>query len=276
MNLSNKKYVLININKFRRLKKDKLKSNNSLNQRNKYSISSIINNNIEIDRDKLNLENINYLEKDFMNKKIMKAGNSISVNHNFSNKEIYNPLIINQDSLFGNQLIRNYNKIRNIQINIFEQEISMKKLLKKKKNSFSEEKYEVIKDDKSSTKYNKSKILNIIRTQTKSNFNNKYKLMFKSCNKKKRNFIQNYFSLIKKDLKDDYEKMNSTSRKIYSKKNKMQFNDTIFKTREKKTINKDFLNYINNSIIKKEKKKILFIPILNSNPKIKKEVKQNI
>ena len=174
MNLSNKKYVLININKFRRLKKDKLKSNNSLNQRNKYSISSIINNNIEIDRDKLNLENINYLEKDFMNKKIMKAGNSISVNHNFSNKEIYNPLIINQDSLFGNQLIRNYNKIRNIQINIFEQEISMKKLLKKKKNSFSEEKYEVIKDDKSSTKYNKSKILNIIRTQTKSNFNNKY------------------------------------------------------------------------------------------------------
>ena len=35
MNLSNKKYVLININKFRRLKKDKLKSNNSLNQRNK-------------------------------------------------------------------------------------------------------------------------------------------------------------------------------------------------------------------------------------------------
>ena len=79
MNLSNKKYVLININKFRRLKKDKLKSNNSLNQRNKYSISSIINNNIEIDRDKLNLENINCLEKDFMNKKIMKAGNSISI-----------------------------------------------------------------------------------------------------------------------------------------------------------------------------------------------------
>ena len=104
----------------------------------------------------------------------------------------------------------------------------MKNLLTTKNNKFFENKYQVIKDDENDTIHNKNKILHIIRTQTKSNFNNKYRLMFKSSNMKKRNLIQNYFSLLKQDIKFDYEPINSTSRKLHRRKQYRQ-RQTIYK-----------------------------------------------
>ena len=271
MNLISKRIILSNPNKLKRFNEEILKPNKTSRQKSEISLSNIQNMNYEEDKDndKINLENINYIEKNIFNKKSMKRQSSsfIENHHNISNRKHYYPILINKGNLFGNKLIRNINKIKNIQISIFEQEISMINLLKVKKNKYMENKYQVIKDDQKNTINNKNKILDIIRTQTKSNFNNKYRLKFKSSNKKKRNLIQNYFSLIKRDLKYENKPINSSGRKLYSVKNNTHHPELSFKKNLKKKIDKDILNKINYSQINNIKKKVIFIPILKSSLK---------
>ena len=263
MSFFNKKIILKNPIRYTKFKNELLKGNTSTHQKNELSLSNINYQNNEPDRDKITLENINYLKRDIFKKKSLFKQNSFySKKNNYSKKELNHPLLINKDNLFGNKLIRNLNKIKNIQINIFEQEISMKKLLTTKRMKMIENKYQVIKDDKNNIN-NKNKILNIIRTQTKSNFNNKYRLMFKSSNKKKRNVIQNYFSLIKRDIKYNYDQINSTRRNNYSKD--INYPELSFRSKSKLKINKDILNNINYSHITEKKEKLIFIPILNPN-----------
>ena len=263
MSFFNKKIILKNPTRYTKFKNELLKGNKSTHKKNELSLSNINYQNNEPDRDKITLENINYLKRDIFKKKSLFKQNSFySKKNNYSKKELNHPLLINKDNLFGNKLIRNLNKIKNIQINIFEQEISMKKLLTTKRMKMIENKYQVIKDDKNNIN-NKNKILNIIRTQTKSNFNNKYRLMFKSSNKKKRNVIQNYFSLIKRDIKYNYDQINSTRRNNYSKD--INYPELSFRSKSKLKINKDILNNINYSHITEKKKKLIFIPILNHN-----------
>ena len=277
MNLIGKPILLRNPTKFQRFQEEILKTNKSTKQKSELSLSNLLTKNDDQDKDKINFENLNEIEKKIFNRKSLITQNNtfISSKHNIPSKKIDYPLIMNKDNLFRNKLIRNFNKIKNIHISIFEQEISMKNLLKTtKKNKFMENKYQVIQDDRNNTINNKNKILNIIRTQTKSNFNNKYKLMFKSANKKKRNVIQNYFSLIKRDLKNDNGPINSADRKIYVFRNN-NFPELSFRTNHKKKIKKDTLNNINNSQITDKKRKLIFIPILHPNIKGKEHSKEN-
>ena len=269
-NFKNQKKIL-------KIKEELLNYDKKREQKKKLSLSNITFNNNAPDKDKINLENISYLEKDIFNKNASKT-QSNSLYSKFNNsyiKKLCNPLLKNKNYIFGNKLIRNYNK-KDIQINIFEQEISMKNLLKEQNNKFLDNKYEVIKDEKDDTINNKNKILNIIRIQTKSNFNNKYRVMFKSSNKKKRNLIENYFSLIKKDLKYNYEPINLTSRKLCI--NKIDnFPELSYRLSQKKKISKDILKKINNinitHIRNKEKNTKIFIPILNTRMKEDSKIK---
>ena len=266
-----------NQTKLLKIKEELLNYDKKREQKKKLSLSNITFNNNAPDKDKINLENISYLEKDIFNKNASKT-QSNSLYSKFNNsyiKKLCNPLLKNKNYIFGNKLIRNYNK-KDIQINIFEQEISMKNLLKEQNNKFLDNKYEVIKDEKDDTINNKNKILNIIRIQTKSNFNNKYRVMFKSSNKKKRNLIENYFSLIKKDLKYNYEPINLTSRKLCI--NKIDnFPELSYRLSQKKKISKDILKKINNinitHIRNKEKNTKIFIPILNTRMKEDSKIK---
>jgi len=266
-----------NQTKLLKIKEELLNYDKKREQKKKLSLSNITFNNNDPDKDKINLENISYLEKDIFNKNASKT-QSNSLYSKFNNsyiKKLCNPLLKNKNYIFGNKLIRNYNK-KDIQINIFEQEISMKNLLKEQNNKFLDNKYEVIKDEKDDTINNKNKILNIIRIQTKSNFNNKYRVMFKSSNKKKRNLIENYFSLIKKDLKYNYEPINLTSRKLCI--NKIDnFPELSYRLSQKKKISKDILKKINNinitHIRNKEKNTKIFIPILNTRMKEDSKIK---
>ena len=273
MKFINKKIILSNPTRLFRFKEEILKCNKN-QQKNELSLSNINQNNNVLDKDKINLENINYLEKSIFNKKSLKTKDNYLNSQflNVSHRNILHPLPKNINNLFANKLIRNFNKMNDIQINIYDQEISMKNLLTTKNNKFFENKYQVIKDDKNDTIHNKNKILHIIRTQTKSNFNNKYRLMFKSSNMKKRNLIQNYFSLLKQDIKFDYEPINSTSRKLHLSKNG-KFPELEYKQKQKKKISKDLLNNINHSHISKRKKKMIFIPILNFKTKEDSKIK---
>ena len=275
MNLIGKKMILKSPTRFQRFQEEILKTNKSTKQKSELSLSNLLTKNDDQDKDKINFENLNEIEKKIFNRKslITQNNTSISSKHNISSKKIDYPLIMNKDNLFRNKLIRNFNKIKNIHISIFEQEISMKNLLKTtKKNKFMENKYQVIQDERNNTIYDKNKILNIIRTQTKSNFNNKYRLMFKSSNKKKRNDIQNYFSLIKKDMKFDYEPIIATNRKVYTfKENNIP--EFRFKKKEKIKINRDIFRKKNFSNLINNKKKLIFIPILNPNKRRKEDSK---
>ena len=275
MDLLDKSNIIKNPTKLLKIKEDLLIYNKKRKKKKELSLSNIDNNNEEFDKDKINLENINYLDKVIFNKKTSQT-QSNSFHSKFNNsyiKKVYNPLLINKNNIFANKLIRNFNK-KEIQINIFQQEISMKKLLTANNYKNLDIKYEVIKDEKNDTINNKNKILNIIRTQTKSNFNNKYRVKFKSSNKKKRNLIQNYFSLIKKDLKYNYEPNNLTNRKLYITK-KSNFAELSYRLSQKKKVSKDILNKLNNNnntnLINSIKKKKIFIPLINS--KLKEDSK---
>ena len=169
MNLIGKPILLRNPTKFQRFQEEILKTNKSTKQKSELSLSNLLTKNDDQDKDKINFENLNEIEKKIFNRKSLITQNNtfISSKHNIPSKKIDYPLIMNKDNLFRNKLIRNFNKIKNIHISIFEQEISMKNLLKTtKKNKFMENKYQVIQDDRNNTINNKNKILNIIRTQT--------------------------------------------------------------------------------------------------------------
>ena len=279
MDLTTKKFKISHPTKLKKFKEEILKKIRETKQKSELSLlnlSEIPYKNNNHDKDKISLEYINYTNRDIFNKKFLRtqSGSFFSKFPNISNKKINSRILINKDNLFANKLIRNYKKIKEIQINIFEQDISKNNLLMAKKNTFMENKYQIIQDDKNDVNPNnsKSKILKIIRTQTRSNFNNKYRLMFKSSNKKKRNDIQNYFSLIKKDMKFDYEPIIATNRKVYSFKEK-KAQEFSFRKRQKIKINRDIFRKNNFSNLINNKKKLIFIPILNPNQRRKEDSK---
>ena len=283
MDLTTKKFKISHPTKLKKFKEEILKKIRETKQKSELSLlnlSEIPYKNNNHDKDKISLEYLNYIDRDIFNKKFLRtqSGSFFSKFPNISNKKINSRILINKDNLFANKLIRNYKKIKEIQINIFEQDISKNNLLMAKKNTFMENKYQIIQDDKNDFDTNnssKNKILKIIRTQTRSNFNNKYKLLFKSSDKKKRNDIQNYFSLIKKDMKFDYEPIIATNRKVYTfkEKNAQEFS---FRKRQKIKINRDIFQRNNISDIMNKKNKLIFMPILNENKRRKEDSKIKI
>jgi len=181
------------------------------------------------DKDKMNIENSNLFsycyKPNFNNKKKYKSIPTKKTNKYYKAKDFLEQSVNtfnNTELLFKNKFIRNKNKHQFIQINSIGPEIPLNNLLKAKDNEYKSQ-YQIIKDNKHCNRFDKNKILNILNFQTKSNFNNKYKLIFKSSDIKKRNLIKNYFSLIKKNLKEEFKTV-ETPKKNYYKKNETKIN----------------------------------------------------
>ena len=250
---------------------------NKRNSRNN-NVSSLfkqINKTFQKDKDKMNIENSNLFSyfyrpnfENIYNKKKYKSIPNKTINKFYKAKDFLDQSINtfnNTQLLFRNKFIRNKNKNQYIYINSIGPEIPLNNLLKDKGNEY-KTKYQIIKDNKHSNRFDKNKILNILKFQTKSNFNNKYKLIFKSSDIKKRNLIKNYFSLIKKNLKEEYKTVKTPQKNLYKKN----------ETNANMNINRDFdLFYnINKTCISnykfKSKRLLRTIPIL-INSKFKKE-----
>jgi len=250
---------------------------NKRNSRNN-NVSSLfkqINKTFQKDKDKMNIENSNLFSyfykpnfENIYNKKKYKSIPNKTINKFYKAKDFLDQSINtfnNTQLLFRNKFIRNKNKNQYIYINSIGPEIPLNNLLKAKGNEY-KTKYQIIKDNKHSNRFDKNKILNILKFQTKSNFNNKYKLIFKSSDIKKRNLIKNYFSLIKKNLKEEYKTVETPQKNLYKKN----------ETNANMNINRDFdLFYnINKTCISnykfKSKRLLRTIPIL-INSKFKKE-----
>jgi len=267
---NNKLCFILNMNTF--YKENLIKSNSKLRNNDKTYLDNYNNNLYETyislsttnvynfntkakdkykDKDKINLEKTKLFSKfDKLYSKNKTNKEYINFNYNSFNFKKYNNIkeklhpIINEfnnnnEFIFKNKFIRDKNKNKkiNIQINIIGHEVSMNNILKSKKNKNT---YHIIKDNINNNNNNinnKNKILNVLRIQTKSNFNNKYKLIFKSSNKKNRNLIQNYFSLIKKELRKDFESLSSEKIKNNTKKkvirNRVELFNNISKTKIK-------------------------------------------
>ena len=250
---------------------------NKRNSRNN-KVSSLfkqINKSFQKDKDKMNIENSNLFSyfykpnfENIYNKKKYKSIPNKTINKFYKAKDFLEQSINtfkNTELLFRNKFIRNKNKNQYIYINSIGPEIPMNNLLKVKDNEY-KTKYQIIKDNNHSNRFDKNKILNIINFQTKSNFNNKYKLIFKSSDNKKRNLIKNYFSLIKKNLKEEYKTFETPKKNLYNKD----------ETNINMNINRDFdlffninKTYISNYKFK-SKRLLRTIPIL-FNSKFKKE-----
>ena len=243
-------------------------TNNIYFHSNHASPSSIkINKLFSKDKDKINLENIklfsNYNKNLFNNKKkyLNIKNNSFNLkkynNRNKANTHPFINILNKKELLFKNKLIRDKNKTQIAQINIIGYDIAANNLINKYV-------YSVIKDNRNNNFYDKNQILNVLRTQTKSNFNNKYKLCFKSPNTKKRNLVQNYFAFIKKDLKKDFGNMSSFTPRCYN-------NNIIYNTNKKNRIERMCKDSSKTYL---SERKIISIPILikskNKN-KIKEE-----
>jgi hypothetical protein len=250
---------------------------NKRNSRNN-KVSSLfkqINKSFQKDKDKMNIENSNLFSyfykpnfENIYNKKKYKSIPNKTINKFYKAKDFLDQSINtfkNTELLFRNKFIRNKNKNQYIYINSIGPEIPLNNLLKVKDNEY-KTKYQIIKDNNHSNRFDKNKILDILKFQTKSNFNNKYKLIFKSSDNKKRNLIKNYFSLIKKNLKEEYKAVETPKKNLDKKK----------ETNINMNINRDFdLFYnINKTCISnykfKSKRLLRTIPIL-INSKFKKE-----
>jgi hypothetical protein len=178
------------------------------------------------DKDKMNLENSNLFSyfhkpnyKYFYDRKKFKSIPNKKINKCIKSKDFLEQSINsfnNTELLFKNKFIRDNNKNQFIQINSIGPEITIHNLLKAKDNDY-KSKYQIIKDNNYSHRFDKNKILYILKTQTQSNFNNKYKLIFQSSNINKRNSIRKYFSLIKKNLKEEFKTVETPTNNIYQK-----------------------------------------------------------
>jgi hypothetical protein len=239
------------------------------------SLFKQINITFQKDKDKMNIENSNLFSycykpnfENIYNIKKYKSIPNKTINKFYKAKDFFEQSINsfnNTELLFRNKFIRNKNKNQYIQINSIGPEIPLNNLLKAKDNEY-KSKYQIIKDNNHSNKFDKNKILDILKFQTKSNFNNKYKLIFKSSDIKKRNLIKDYFSLIKKNLKEEYKAVETPKKNLDKKK----------ETNINMNINRDFdLFYnINKTCISnykfKSKRFFRTIPII-INSKFKKE-----
>ena len=218
------------------------------------------------DKDKINLENIklfsSYNKNLFNNKKkcLNIKNNSLILkkynNRNKGNSQPFINILNNNELLFKNKFIRDKNKSQIAQINIIGYDISANNLI----NKYA---YSIIKDNRNNCFYDKNKILNALKTQTKSNFNNKYRLIFKSPNTKKRNLIQNYFAFIKKDLKKDFGNISSFTPRSY--------NNIIYNTNKNNRMEKISKDSSRTYI---SERKIVSIPILIKSKNKNKEQKK--
>ena len=267
-NLNKKKKIYLGDD----FKSSKLNANNKPTFVKGYSSSSFTNILFTKDKDKINIENTTLFykfNKLLFNKKVFdkKIKFDINLKNNIINKDnsIGSINLFNNYELFKNKLIRQSNKIQSMQINVNEQEISMNNLLNAKKYKY----FNNIVIDGNNKNFDKNKIFNLLKIQTKSNFNNKYNLLFKSSNIKKRKIIQNYFSMIKKrDIGNCQNtsflsnmncevKPNSCNNKKLNKKISGYFNVKFNeKTKRKKPL------YKPNNI---DKKKIEFMRIKSTN-----------
>ena len=179
------------------------------------------------DKDKMNIENSNlfsYFHKSnykyFSDKRKYKSIPNKKITNCYKSKDFLEQSInslSNNELLFKNKFIRDNNKNQYIQINSIGPEITINNLLKAKDNIY-KSKYQIIKDNNYSDRFDKNKILKILKFQTQSNFNNKYKLIFKSSDINKRNSIRKYFSLIKKNLKEEFKTVETPTKNLYQKK----------------------------------------------------------
>ena len=207
------------------IKRNKRNSRNSRNN-NVSSLFKQINITFQKDKDKMNIENSNLFSyfykpnfENIYNKKKNKSIPNKTINKFYKSKDFFEQSINSfnkTELLFKNKFIRNKNKNQYIQINSIGPEIPLNNLLKDKDNEY-KSKYNIIKDNNHSNKFDKNKILDILNFQTKSNFNNKYKLIFKSSDIKKRNLIRNYFSLIKSNLKEEFKTLDTPKKNSYNK-----------------------------------------------------------
>ena len=230
------------------------------------------------DKDKMNIENSNlfsYFHKPnyryFIDQKKYKSIPNKKINKFSKSKDFLEQSINsfnNTELLFKNKFIRDNNKNQFIQINSIGPEIPINNILKAINNDY-KSKYQIIKDNNYSDRLDKNKILNILKTQTQSNFNNKYKLIFKSSDINKRNSIRKYFSLIKKNLKEEFKTVETPTENIYQK-NEININKDI--SLLKKNINKLSIKPTHTSHYKFKSKQILrTIPII-INSKFKERI----
>ena len=234
------------------------------------SLFKKINKTFQKDKDKMNIESSNLFSyfhkpnyKYFYDNIRYKSIPNKKINKCYKSKDFLEQPINSLNStelLFKNKFIRENNKNQYIQINSIGPEIPINNLLKAKDNEY-KSKYQIVKDNNYNDRFDKDKILNILKTQTQSNFNNKYKLIFKSSDINKRNSIRRYFSLIKKNLKKEFKTVETPSKNIYQK-NEININKDI--SLFKKAINKTHTSHY-----KLKSNKILrTIPVI-INPKIK-------
>ena len=234
------------------------------------SLFKKINKTFQKDKDKINIESSNLFSyfhkpnyKYFYDNIRYKSIPNKKINKCYKSKDFLEQPINSLNStelLFKNKFIRENNKNQYIQINSIGPEIPINNLLKAKDNEY-KSKYQIVKDNNYNDRFDKDKILNILKTQTQSNFNNKYKLIFKSSDINKRNSIRKYFSLIKKNLKKEFKTVETPSKNIYQK-NEININKDI--SLFKKAINKTHTSHY-----KLKSNKILrTIPVI-INPKIK-------
>ena len=234
------------------------------------SLFKKINKTFQKDKDKMNIESSNLFSyfhkpnyKYFYDNIRYKSIPNKKINKCYKSKDFLEQPINSLNStelLFKNKFIRENNKNQYIQINSIGPEIPINNLLKAKDNEY-KSKYQIVKDNNYNDRFDKDKILNILKTQTQSNFNNKYKLIFKSSDINKRNSIRKYFSLIKKNLKKEFKTVETPSKNIYQK-NEININKDI-------SLFKKAINKTRTSHYKLKSNKILrTIPVI-INPKIK-------
>ena len=124
--------------------------------------------------------------------------NNETISYNF--EKIANKYCKN---LFKNKYIRECSqKLLFNQVNITDYNLTCNlSNLGRRNKTYKKNKNSVIIDDSKINNFcnEKNIILNVLETQSKSNFNNKYKIIYRSANSKKRESIQKYFSNIKKN-----------------------------------------------------------------------------
>ena len=257
------------------IKKDKLDDSYSSNSPVHFRLPTRNNKN------KVSLNNINILS--FYDKKFPQVNNPIKIKHNefipirkyllttensnlINNKNIFCNLekLTNNHckSLFENKYIRECSqKLIFNQVNITDYNLNYISRFGKRNSSFLKNKNSVIIDDSKINNFcnEKNIILNVMETQSQSNFNNKYKIIYKSADSKKRENIQKYFSNIKKTNNLDLPKQNFKNYKL-----PMDIKNLVLLKKIKRRNTEDTLQKIKYNLkSNKAKKNKLFIPILS-------------
>ena len=232
------------------------------------------------DKDKIRLNNVNLLS--YHNKNLHQIYSPVKIKRN----EVYSirKFIINVDNpnlrnnnnifynlekltnkycnnLFKNKYIRECSqKLLSNQVNITDYNLTCNMSNFGKNNSSRKNKNSVIIDDSKINNFDNEKniILNVFKTQSKSNFNNKYKIIYKSSNSKKRESIQKYFSSIKKVNYLSLSKSNFKNKKL-----SIGIKGLITHQKFKKLCTEGNFQRIKDDLKDNKNNKKFFIPILS-------------